>query len=160
MSSPGDGYNVFPCHYWVVITLIQPVFHLKNLHWLLCALWIPNQNITCNQLSYRFENEKKNLHPQVSGSCHLTWSLHSNFELSAAGSFGVNFKICHFFHPQTLWLQTSPWCSAGIWITSWRWKREVWDIGEAQKFERNNSDPNTHPNYTHKTHTHLFVSEI
>lgn len=47
----------------------------------------------------------------------LTGSLHGDFELSAAGSFSVNFKICHFFHPETLRLQTSARRSAGVWVT-------------------------------------------
>lgn len=50
-------------------------------------------------------------------SSSRTWSLHSDFEVSAAGSFGVDFKICHFFYPQTLRLEAPAWRPAGVWVT-------------------------------------------
>lgn len=129
MSSPGDGYDVFTRHDGVIITLKYPVFHLENLHRLLQALWIQSRNITHNQSSsfssvkvhfklisqHRANKKWKcDLYFLVSELRHLTRSLHGDFELSAAGSFSVNFKICHFFHPQTLRLQTSARSSAGV----------------------------------------------
>lgn len=60
----------------------------------------------------------------------LTWSLHGDFEFSAAGSFGVNFEIGHFLHPQTFGLKTSTRRSAGVGVGGcWTNGKETQDAG-------------------------------
>lgn len=117
MTSPGDGYDVLSHHDGVIVTLINPVFHLNNLHRLLQAFWVQTKTSPSVPLveSGFISNRTTGLNHQT--GLNLTWSLHSDFELSAAGSFSVNFKISHFFHPQTLRLETSARRPAGVRVT-------------------------------------------
>lgn len=126
VSSPGDGYDVFSSYDGVIITLILPIFHLKNLQWLLQALWIQNKSISHDQCCWW--NHKRWLVCLLSDyeSLSLTWSFYSDFELSAAGSFSVDFKISHFFHPHTLRLETPARCPAGIRVTGCEGQVEDW----------------------------------
>lgn len=47
----------------------------------------------------------------------LTGPLDGDFELSSAGSFGVNLKVCSLLHPQALWLKTTTLSSAEAGVT-------------------------------------------
>lgn len=55
--------------------------------------------------------------PRLVFAVQLTGPLDGDFELSSAGSFGVNLEVCGLFHPQALRLQTTTLSSAQAGIT-------------------------------------------